>query len=243
MTGVGARLLLFGCYFDNYQPLIVFFPRGSCFFPYLHITKSRLLPDHFSYDERTTLLQMADGDEKAFHQFYHHYSALLQPFLKKYTRQETDVEEIIQETFIRVWVNRDRLPDIAHIKAWIFRIASRVYLDHLSRQVKMAQRKDLYGAILYGSGAADPEERTALSEIRLNIHKAVAQLSAQKKKVFQLNRELGMKPAQIAEQLNIPVGTVKNQLSAALKEIREQLIAAGHGPVFLVCFYTSLFIF
>ncbi|MCM5527714.1 RNA polymerase sigma factor [Parasegetibacter sp. NRK P23] len=201
------------------------------------------MPDHFSYDERRALLQMAEGDERAFHQFYLHYSALLQPFLKKYTRQEADIEEIIQETFIRVWVNRDRLPEIEHIKAWIFRVASRVYIDHLSRQVKIAQRKDLYGSILYGSGAAEPEERTALSEIRLNIHKAVEQLSEQKKKVFHLNRELDMKPAQIAEQLNMPVGTVKNQLSAALKEIREQLIAAGHGPIVLLCLHSSVLLF
>lgn len=186
---------------------------------------------------------MAEGDERAFHQFYTFYSALLQPFLKKYTRQEADIEEIIQETFIRVWMNRDRLPDIEHIQAWIFRIASRVYIDHLSRQVKIAQRKDLYGTILYGSGATDPEERTALAEIRLNIHKAVEQLSEQKKKVFHLNRELGMKPAQIAGQLNMPVGTVKNQLSAALKEIREQLIAAGLGPIALLCFHSSFLLF
>jgi DNA-directed RNA polymerase specialized sigma24 family protein len=46
---------------------------------------------------------------------------------------------------------------------------------------------------------------------------------------------------EIAEKLRIPVGTVKNQLSAALKEIRELLIASGHGPVLII--YTLIKIF
>ncbi|MGV3765656.1 MAG: RNA polymerase sigma factor [Chitinophagaceae bacterium] len=186
---------------------------------------------------------MADGDERAFQQFYNHYSILLHPFLRKYTRHEADIEEIIQETFIRVWVNRDRLPEIEHIKAWLFRIASRVYIDHITRQVKLFQRQELYGSILYGTGADAPNERTHLSDIQKNIRKAIGNLSDQKKKVFQLNRELDMKPAQIAEQLNMPVGTVKNQLSAALREIREQLIAAGHGPIVLLCLHSSVLLF
>jgi RNA polymerase sigma-70 factor (ECF subfamily) len=173
---------------------------------------------------------IADGDEKAFFKFYNHYANLLRPFLLNYTRSETDVEDIIQETFIRVWLNRDRLSDIENMPGWIYRIASRVYLDHLDREVKRRERKGSFGQSLYGSGLVVSSERTHLLELNNIIHKVLSSLPEQKKNVFRLNRELLMKPAQIAAHLNMPVGTVKNQLSTILREIRDQLASVGYAP-------------
>lgn len=191
-------------------------------------------------NEKNDLLLIADGDEKAFFEFYSKQSDLLRPFLLTYTRSETDVEDIIQETFIKVWLNRNRLPDIENIRGWICRIASRVYLDHLERELKLRERKASFGEALYGPGLVVSGERTRLTEITNSIRKALDELPEQKKKVFCLNRELGMKPAEIAALLKIPVGTVKNQLSAALRQVREQLAASGYGPVTVLYLLWSL---
>ncbi|HEX6426690.1 MAG TPA: sigma-70 family RNA polymerase sigma factor [Niastella sp.] len=177
---------------------------------------------------------IADGDEKAFFRFYNHYANQLRPFLLKYTRSETDVEDIIQETFIRVWLNRDQLPDIENVAGWLYRIASRVYLDHLDREMKRRERKGSFGESMYGSGLAVSAERTHLLELNNIIHRVLDNLSDQKKNVYRLNRELQLKPAKIADHLNVPVGTVKNQLSSVLREIRDQLTTAGYGPLTLM---------
>ncbi|MBO9634508.1 MAG: sigma-70 family RNA polymerase sigma factor [Chitinophagaceae bacterium] len=198
------------------------------------------MPRSTPYLEKIDLPLIADGDEKAFYEFYTHYSNRLRPFLLKYTRSESHVEDILQETFIRVWVNRDRLPEIENIAGWIFRIASRVYLDHVDRELKHRERKDSFGEALHGSGLVVSAERTRLQEINNCIRKVLNELPEQKRKVFRLNRELGMKPSQIADQLSIPVGTVKNQLSMALREIREELIANGYGPVSIFLLFTLL---
>jgi RNA polymerase sigma factor (sigma-70 family) len=185
------------------------------------------------YDEKTILFLIADGDEKAFFSFYSHYSNLLRPFLLHYTRSDTDVEDIIQETFIRVWLHRDQLPEIDNISGWIYRIASRVYLDYVDREIKRRERNPDFGKVLYGTGAAAPEERTHLMELNEMIHKALQTLSNKQLTIYRLNREQDMKPSQIATHLDMPVGTVKNQLSAALKEIRTQLLAMGYSPLFV----------
>lgn len=184
---------------------------------------------------------IADGDEKAFFEFYTRHASLLRSFLLKYTRSEADMEDIIQETFIKVWFHRDQLPEIENIRAWINRIASRIFLDHLDRELRNRDRKESYGRGLYGTGQVASGERTGLLEIRKNIHRALEGLSEPKKKVFHLNREHGMKPAQIAELLNIPVGTVKNQLSAALRQVRDQLAASGYGPLSLLLLISRFF--
>ena len=180
-----------------------------------------------SYHEDIDLSLIAEGDEKAFYTFYSHYSNLLRPFLLQYTQSQTDVEDIIQETFMRVWLNRDRLHEIENLGGWIYRIASRVYLDHLDRHIKHHERKAAFGESMYGSGQVVSSERTHLHELHNIIQRILGNLTEKKKQVFRLNREMAMKPAQIAAQLNMPVGTVKNQLSAALREIRDQLAAAG----------------
>ncbi|WP_168208756.1 RNA polymerase sigma factor [Chitinophaga sp. XS-30] len=174
---------------------------------------------------------IADGDEKAFFEFYNHHANLLRPFLLRYSRSETDVEDIIQETFIKIWLHRDQLPGIVNMRAWINRIASRIYLDHIDRDLRSRERRESIGRDWYGEGQVASAERTRLLELRKNIHQAVDGLPEAKRKVFRLNRELGMKPAQIAEMLDVPVGTVKNQLSAALRQVRDQLVASGFGPL------------
>ncbi|OQP58994.1 hypothetical protein A4R26_21635 [Niastella populi] len=187
-----------------------------------------------SYFEKGELLLIAEGDEQVFFKFYAHYSNQIRPFLLNYTRSETDVEDIIQETFVRVWVNRDRLPGIDNIGGWIYRIASRVYLDHIERDIKHRDRKASFGEAMYGSGMVVPSERTHLNEVSHIIQVVLNNLSEQKRNIFRLNREMQMKPGQIAAELNIPVGTVKNNLSAILQEIRKALAAAGYGPLALL---------
>ena len=184
-----------------------------------------------SYHEKGELLLIAEGDEQAFYKFYAHYSNLLRPFLLNYTRSENDVEDIIQETFVRVWLNRDRLPEIDNIGGWVYRIASRVYLDHIERDIKRRDRKASFGESMYGSGMVVSSERTHLNEVNNIIQDILNNLSEQKRNIFRLNRDMQLKPAQIAAQLSMPVGTVKNNLSAILREIREALAAAGYGPL------------
>jgi RNA polymerase sigma-70 factor (family 1) len=194
-----------------------------------------------SYHEKIDLLLIADGDEKAFFSFYNHYANGLRPFLFQYTRSTTDVEDIVQETFIRIWLNRDRLHEIENIRAWVYRIASNVYLDHLEREIKQRERKPAFGESMYGSGLVVSSERTHLHDMHNIIDRVLNDLPEQKKKIFRLNRELSMKPGQIAARLKMPVGTVKNQLSAILREIREQLTQAGYGPFTLFYLLSILF--
>lgn len=217
-------------------------PRQGKTFPFPHICSTTLsqLQASTPYHEKIDLPLITDGDEKAFFEFYTHYSGLLRPFLLKYTRSASQVEDILQETFIRVWVNRDQLPEIGNISGWIYRIASRVYLDQVERELKQRNREEKAGKDLHAGGMVISGERTRLIEINNCINRALNNLPEQKRKVYRLNRELNMKPAQIAVHLNIPVGTVKNQLSIALREIRDELMAAGYGPVSIIYLLTLI---
>jgi len=187
------------------------------------------------------LQSIAQGDERSFFLFYEHYAALLRPFLVKYTRSETDREEVIQETFIKIWVHRDSLETLENPKAWVFKIAARTYLNYLKKATREKKRNLVAGQ---ASGVIDtvtPFERTAVEEIKTLVSQAVSNLSEQKKRIYHMSRDQGMMPMEIAKKLGISVGTVKNQLSAALKDIRQQLMAAGHGPAILIYILVKIF--
>lgn len=183
------------------------------------------------HNEVELLMRVAEGDERAFYFFYMHYAPLLRPFILKYTRSESDTEEIIQQTFIKVWLHRDQLPAITNLKGWMYRTGSRIYLNHLRKQE--GERKKISG-LSYGNEDVTPLSSLQVTEIQRLVYTALDRMPMQRQKIFRISREQGLKPAQIAALLSMPVGTVKNHLSAALKDIRSLLVAAGHDPIILI---------
>lgn len=181
--------------------------------------------------DKALLIKISEGDESAYYELFKTYSPLLRSYLLRLTRSETDTEEILQETFIRIWLYRDRLPDVENLDGWVYTIAARVCLNHwrTTRTQREKIRRLSERAEKHGTAEWDtPLEQTQVQAIRRDLQKAIDTLSEKRRKIYRLNREEGLKPAAIAEKLNMPVGTVKNQLSEALKQIRDYLASAGH---------------
>lgn len=201
------------------------------------------LPVHnLTYDEKELLARIANGDEEAFYNFYSHYAPRLRTYIRQFTHSPNDAEELIQETFMRVWLARDKLPEVQHIQAWLFRVAARNCLNFLRKRHNEAKK------ITQASGLKDPEELQEdaaeliqMKEIKLIVHRAVMDLNDTRKRIYRMSREHGLTATEIASQLNMPIGTVKNNLTAALKEIRHYLSNAGYcSPVVLLIFLQIL---
>lgn len=192
--------------------------------------------DSILHNERMILLQVAEGDEKAFHVLYRHFYARLKPVVYKYVDDGIDAEEILQQAFLKVWLNRDKLPEVENVHAWIYRIAYREYLIALRTRMNYEARLEKY-ATQIDSDPELPNENTHLEDIKKNIQQVVNNLPPQRKAIYQLSRNEGMNTAEIAERLGIAPQTVKNVLFIVLKTIREHLIAAGYGPLTVILFF------
>lgn len=196
---------------------------------------------HNLLNENELLLRIAEGDERAFFELFKVYTPVLRAYVWKITRSDLDTEEVVQEAFIRIWLHRDKLPGIDNLSAWIYTIAARICYNHLraalNHQKKLKQL--LWAGESQGADWNTPLELTQMEAFQKDVQRAVSQLSEQRKRVYRLNREEGLKPAAIAELLSMPVGTVKNQLSAALSEIRSFLLAAGHQIIVILYFFLN----
>ncbi|HWK06718.1 MAG TPA: sigma-70 family RNA polymerase sigma factor [Puia sp.] len=178
--------------------------------------------------DKALLVQVAEGQEAAFTVLFKTVLPGLQAAVRKIVQSEEGMKEVIQETFIRVWMNRDQLVGLDKPVHWIFRVASNECFTFLR---KSAIRERLQTQLASGHAGED-SFHTGLDDVSLKetqqlIHKAVAQLTPQKRLIYQMSRNEGLKTAEIAEKLQLSHSHVRNSLSSSLQFIRGYLIAAG----------------
>ena len=190
-------------------------------------------------DERWLFRQIAEGDETAFESIYRSYVPQLAAFLKRFSVSDREVDEIIQETFLRVWLQRDKLPGVEFPKAWVFRITSNIIFNYLKRSVTEEKAKHMIG----GNAKLehnDTEETLHLHQLMSAIARAVENLSPQRKRVYEMSRRDGLTIPEIAEKLGLSNNTVKNTLTSSLQFIREFLQQHGYDiNYFLLLSFTA----
>ncbi|MBV4356398.1 RNA polymerase sigma factor [Pinibacter aurantiacus] len=183
--------------------------------------------DHQTYSEKELYARIADGDEQAFLLLFKTFSPMIRPFTRKITNSEADAEDVIQEVFVRIWLYRDRFTEIENLKSWIFTVTANECMRYMRQKLTYERKTD---ELVHRQPS--PENNTPLEYAQLNqisrfVKEAVEGMPAQRKKIYSLSRDHGMKPAAIAAALSLSVGTVKNVLSRALNDIRDHLVASG----------------
>jgi RNA polymerase sigma-70 factor (ECF subfamily) len=184
------------------------------------------LPAAPSYTDKQLFLLIAEGDEEAFGILFNRYIEILQPFAFSITKSNAAAEEMVQETFIRIWLNRDKLTGIDNPQAWILTIASRESIGWLRKKGR-DERLAKHVSKTQASSSDVTIEELRLNELKSLVNEAVELLPPQRKRIFKMSREEGMKIQEIAEALDLSVATVKNVLTTCTKQIREYLNSKG----------------
>jgi len=171
------------------------------------------------------LLKIASGDELAFRQLFLEVAPQINIRLSRLLANRTVAEDIVQETFLRVWLHRDQLPEIDQWRSWILRIAYNRAFTYLRDQA-------IHERALAKLKIREEEDHTQhavdLHNLKKIIAEAIAQLPPQQKRVYQLNREQGLMISEISDRLELSPQTIKNTLGLALKSIRRFLETKGH---------------
>jgi RNA polymerase sigma-70 factor (family 1) len=190
------------------------------------------------YIDKALLAKIAEGDEAAFAVLFKTVLSGLQAAVRKIVQSEEGMKEVIQETFIRVWMNRDQLAGLDKPVHWIFRVASNECFTYLR---KSAIRERLQVKLVSGYSGEDSFytglEEVSLKETQGLIHKAVEQLTPQKRLIYQMSRNEGLKTVEIAEKLQLSHSHIRNSLSSSLQFIREYLTTAGKIMALMAVFF------
>lgn len=178
-----------------------------------------------SYHEKELLLLISQGDEQAFEQLFNQYVPLLQPYLLELLKSAPAAEDAIQNTFIRIWLQRDKLTEVEFPRTWISRIAINECLNMLRR--KQTEKKALDKWQETAPTQSGIETDTQYHQTKQLVQQAVERLSPQRRKIYEMSRLQGRSVSEIAEELGLSVQTVKNTIGISLEQIREHLKTNG----------------
>jgi len=178
----------------------------------------------FPADEKHLFSLVSEGDEKAFNVLFNLFLPRLYPYIIKLTRSETAAQEVIQETFIRVWLSRDKLAEIDNPTGWLLKVASNECYTHMR---KSALNSRLPNHLSRPTMINNAQELLDTKEIKQLVEEAVSALPPQRRKIYRMSRDQGKSIPEIASELQISPNTVKNALVISLKFIREHLARSG----------------
>jgi len=135
-----------------------------------------------------------------------------------------DAHDAVQETFVKCWRNREQLPEIENVRAWIFRIAVNTGRD--MRMTAWRRKRQALGEAeqQVPSNLSSPQSHAQRSEEMEQLRLAVAELREEEREVFLLRQNGDLTYEAIAEALSIPVGTVKTRMRMALTKLRQHLV-------------------
>lgn len=139
-------------------------------------------------------------------------------FAIQYVKSPDDAEEVVQDLFVKLWQDRERVNISTSIKAYLFTAVRNRCLNALGK----SKRNE---ALNEGMMVSDHDEVDE-DEIKLRnakVHAAIEELPEMRRKVFKLSRFEGLKYKEIAERLDISIKTVENQMGSALKTLRSEL--------------------
>jgi RNA polymerase sigma-70 factor (family 1) len=175
-----------------------------------------------AYNERELLHRLTGGDEIAFRELYDRYRNEVYSFALGITRSIPLAEEIVQDTFVRVWQHRDKLSEILKFDSWLFTIARNLCYTAL-RKLALDRKASSVHEKQPEQPVATAEDIIITRENQELVQAAINQLPEQQRRVYLLSREAGMTYEEIATELNISRNTVKEHLRRATAAIRVYL--------------------
>jgi RNA polymerase sigma-70 factor (family 1) len=161
-------------------------------------------------------------DMKAYRRLYELLYERLFWFSFSFVKSREVAEEIVSDVFIKLWSIRNELRSIDNLTVYLYIIAKNFSLNYITKRYKYPQVSldDIQFEVVT---SITPEDLYISTEIGQKIKEAIAQLPSQCKLIFQMVREDGLKPKEVAAILNIAEITVRNQLTIAAKKIARML--------------------
>ncbi len=171
------------------------------------------------WDEKNTLIALKAGDESAFREIFDQNFRKLYAFSFRLLKNKEQAEEVVNDTLMNVWTNRERLNPDFPVAPYLYTITRRLALNAL-RQIATSQKAIDQLWLNMENISNDTEESVLLSDLQRFTEAALITLPPQQQIVFRMSRFEGLNYDEIAIKLNISRNTVKNHLVAALKTLK-----------------------
>lgn len=165
-----------------------------------------------------TLEAFQDGNHKAFETIFIAYYYKTKTFIDGYIKSEPDAEELTEDLFVNLWINRHSIDTSRSFNSYLHTIARNAAINFLKHKYVCDAYLNNNQETGYSSTS---EEDLIAKELEMLIDELVGGMPEQRRMIYTLSRNEGLSNAEIAERLNTTKRNVESQLSLALKEIRK----------------------
>ncbi len=183
-------------------------------------------------EEKDYIIELKKGSFSAFDHIFSFYKERLYAFAIGYLKVSEDAQELVQEVFVKVWENRDTLDETRSFNSYLFTISKNTILNYFRKRATEQSYIDYikqHTHLTYNKAEDELEYEALLKK----ANTVIEQLPSRQKEIYRLSREKGLSNEEIARKLRISKKTVENQVTLAMKFLREQL---GREKLYVLLF-------
>ena len=171
--------------------------------------------------DKVLLDLLKKGDEKAFKKIFKIYYNIILAFIHKLTENRMQAEDIVQETFIKLWAYKENIDINRPIKSFLFKTSYNLYIDLYRKSLRT---KEMLKAWYFQKIVSLTEEDDLIKEKKIKlIQKEINRLPSKCRDIFLMSKFEGLTYNEISIELNISVKTVENQIGIAPSKLRKCL--------------------
>lgn len=174
------------------------------------------------YTSKVDFESFKEGSPTAFRLIFHSYHQLLFNYVYSFCRDDIETEDIIQEAFVTLYVNRMNLESADGIYPYLLTSAKRLTISNFRKKVVRTNYRD-YIKQTWQEGTSLTEETLRENELSTLLIKVVEQLPIKQREVYRLNKFENLSYQEISEKLGISKNTVKNHLVAASASVKGKI--------------------
>jgi RNA polymerase sigma-70 factor (ECF subfamily) len=178
-------------------------------------------------------MQIRIDSKEQFEEIFNlHYSDMCS-YANLYLKDLDASEEVVQNVFFKLWVNREKIHIKTSIDSYLFRAVKNASLNTL-KHVDIREEYKIHNQYEIDQDELEEEEDFSRSDMEKLIRKTIDKLPFDRRRIFIMSRYEGLKYKEIAEELGISVKTVENQISRSLKFLKQEL--ADYIPLLIIFF-------
>lgn len=185
--------------------------------------------DYVSLDENALVSALKEGDINAFEELVRRYQGRVFAVAYRMTGNREDALDVAQEALLKTYRKIDTWQPTGNFLPWLLRLTSNQSIDHIRKRKRRPQESLDEAFIPETEGAAiEPSQQSTATAVRAGeiderVQASLSVLSESQRTVFVLRHYEGLALAEIAEQMECTVGSVKVHLFRALKKLRTEL--------------------
>ncbi len=172
-------------------------------------------------NEKVLFEGIQQGNKHYYEIVFREYYPRLCRFAYTFLSDKDAAEDVVQEVFVTIWQKRESLTISLSLKSYLFQAVKNACFNSIKHEkVKLKSQSQL----LANSVVSEENDTMVALELGIKIQEALTKLPPERKKIFLMKKNEGLKYREIADKLNISVKTVENQMGKALKFLRSELI-------------------